>query len=143
MKGKIPGKVIHSQQTYTGVPEKNISLYELKGKAMGKKTVEEKPHLEQQFDQVMGKITGWKKESQVGSQTGPWILLLIGAVVTTLGFFSGFFRGLTSGFIAGIIGILIIIASWIWSGRRSKGQRNVEDKILTMKGDLSRLEKER
>ena len=47
------------------------------------------------------------------------------------------------GISVGIIGILIIIAAWIWSRKRSKGQRDVEEKILTMKGDLALLEKER
>jgi H+/gluconate symporter-like permease len=61
-----------------------------------------------------------------------------------VGFFSAIFGSRTTlGIIVGIIGILIIIAAWSWSGKRSKGQRDVEEKILTMKGELSLLEKER
>ena len=111
---------------------------------MGKKTVKEKTPIEQQFDQVKSKITGWENYRKSGSQIGPWILLLLGALITTVGFFSGIFSTIyTVGIIVGISGILIIIAAWNWSRKRSKGQRDVEDKILTLKGDLALLEKER
>ena len=53
-----------------------------------------------------------------------------------------FIGGIVAAFF-GIIGILIIIAAWSWSEKRSKGQRDVEDIILTMKGELSLFEKER
>jgi len=111
---------------------------------MGKKTVQEKPPLELQFDHVKDKITGWEKYRNAGSQIGPWIMLLSGALIATVGIFSAVFGSRTTiGIIAGISGILIIIAAWSWSRKRSKGQRDVEDKILTMKGDLALLEKER
>jgi hypothetical protein len=111
---------------------------------MGKKTVKEKPPLELQFDHVKDKITGWEKYRNAGSQIGPWIMLLSGALIATVGFFSAIAGGRTTiGIIVGIIGIMIIIAAWSWSRKRSKGQRDVEDKILTMKGDLALLEKER
>jgi hypothetical protein len=124
--------------------EKNISLFESIGETMGKKTVKEKPPLELQFDHVKDKITGWEKYRNAGSQIGPWIMLLSGALIATVGFFSAIFGSITTiGIIVGISGILIIIAAWSWSRKRSKGQRDVEDKILTMKGDLALLEKER
>jgi hypothetical protein len=123
--------------------EKNISLLESIGETMGKKAVKEKPRLELQFDHVKDKITGWEKYRNAGSQIGPWIMLLSGALIATVGFFSAIFGGRTTvGIIVGIIGILIIIAAWSWSRKRSKGQRDVEDKILTMKGELALLEKE-
>jgi hypothetical protein len=111
---------------------------------MGKKTVKEKTPLERQFDQVKSKITVWENYRKSGSQIGPWLLLLLGALVTTVGFFSGIFSDrIILGISVGIIGILIIIAAWSWSGKRSKGKRDVEEKILTMKGELSLFEKER
>ncbi len=111
---------------------------------MGKKTVKEKTPIEYQFDQVRSKIKGWENYRKSGSQIGPWILLLLGALVATVGFFSGIFSDiLIVAIIIGIIGILIIIAAWSWSGKRSKGERDVEDKILNLKGELSLLEKER
>jgi hypothetical protein len=107
---------------------------------MGKKTIKEKAKIEQQFDHVKSKITGWEDYRKAGSQIGPWILLLLGALVTTLGFFSGIFSNrFILGIIVGIVGILIIIAAWIWSKRRSKGEKNIEDKILNLKSELSRL----
>jgi hypothetical protein len=124
--------------------EKNISLFESIGKNMGKKTVKEKTPIEYQFDQVKSKVKGWENYRKSGSQIGPWILLLLGALVATMGFFSGIFSDiLIVGIIVGTIGILIIIAAWSWSRKRSKGERNVEDKILNLKGELSLLEKER
>lgn len=124
--------------------EKNISLYEFKGENMREKMVKEKPAIELQFDHVKDKITGWEKYRDAGSQIGPWIMLLSGALIATVGFFSAIFGSRTTiGIIVGISGILIIIAAWNWSRKRSKGQRDVEDKILTMKGDLALLEKER
>ena len=129
---------------HAAVHEKNISLFELNGRNMGKKTIKEKPPLELQFDHVKDKITGWEKYRNAGSQIGPWIMLLSGALIATVGFFSAIFGGRTTiGISVGIIGILIIIAAWVWSRKRSKGQRDVEEKILTMKGDLALLEKER
>lgn len=131
-------------KTYAGEREKNISLYEFKGKNMRKKTVKEKPPIDQHFDEVKSKITGWENYRKSGSQIGPWSLLLLGALITTAGFFSGIFSDrFILGISVGIIGILIIIAAWSWSRKRSKGQRDVEDKILTMKGELFLLEKER
>ena len=110
---------------------------------MRKKPAKAKPPIELHFEHVKNKITEWEKDLKAGSQTGPWILLLIGALVTTVGFFYGLFSGRFSiGFIVGILGILIIIAAWIWSRRRSKYNKNVEDTILKLKGDLSSLEKE-
>jgi hypothetical protein len=128
--------------------EKNISLSESIGKNMGKKTVKEKTKVEQQFDHVKSKITGWEEYRKSGSQLGPWLALLLGALVTTAGLFIGFISIRFSydfyvGIIVAIIGILIIIAAWNWSGKRSKGERDVEDKILNLKSDLSLLEKER
>jgi len=115
-----------------------------RGKTMRKKTAKAKPQIELHFEHVKNKITEWEKDLKAGSQTGPWIMLLIGALVTTVGFFNGIFRDrFTIGIIVGIIGILIIIAAWIWSKRRSKYDKNVEDTILKLKGDLSSLEKER
>jgi hypothetical protein len=134
--------------TLAGVYEKNISLSEPIGKIMGKKTVKEKTKIEQQFDHVKSKITGWEDYRKSGSQIGPWISLFLGAFVTTAGLFTGiisirFSTGFYIGIIVMIIGILIIIAAWNWSKKRSKGEKDVEDKILNLKGDLSLLEKER
>jgi hypothetical protein len=47
---------------------------------MGKKTVKEKTPIEYQFDQVKSKVKGWENYRKSGSQIGPWILLLLGAV---------------------------------------------------------------
>jgi hypothetical protein len=111
---------------------------------MRKKTEKPKPQIEQHFEHVKNKIAEWEIDRKAGSQIGPWIILLIGALVTTVGFFNSIFSDrFMVGIIVGIMGILIIIAAWIWSKRRSKGEINVEDKILNLKGDLSRLEKER
>ncbi len=110
---------------------------------MGKKTLKEKTDIEQHYDKVKSKITGLEKDRKAGSQIGPWIVLLLGALVTTVGLYSGIFSDRFIGFIVGIIGVLIIVAAWIWSKRRSIGDGNVEDKILNLKGELSRLEKER
>ena len=115
---------------------------------MGKKTVKEKTKIEQQFDHVKGKITGWEDYRKSGSQIGPWISLFLGAFVTTAGLFTGiisirFGMGFYIGIIVMIIGILIILAAWNWSKKRSKGGKDVEDKILNLKGELSLLEKER
>jgi hypothetical protein len=115
---------------------------------MGKKTPKEQTKIEQQFDHVKSKITGWEEYRKSGSQIGPWMLLFLGALVTTLGFFTVFISirfstGFYSGIIVAIVGILIIIAAWNWSGKRSRGEKDVEDKILNLKGDLSLLEKER
>ena len=60
---------------------------------MGKKAVVEKPRLEQHYDNVMSKITAWEQERSSGSRIVPWILLILGAFVTTLGIFYGIFRG--------------------------------------------------
>ena len=110
---------------------------------MRKKPAKAKPPIELHFEHVKNKITEWEKDLKAGSQTGPWILLFIGALVTTVGFFYGLFRDRFSiGFIVGILGILIIFAAWIWSKMRSKYNKNVEDTILKLKGDLSSLEKE-
>jgi len=111
---------------------------------MREKTEKPKPQIEQHFEHVKNKIVEWEIDRKAGSQIGPWIILLIGALVTTVGFFNSIFGDrFMVGIIVGIIGILIIIAAWIWSKRRSKGERDVEDIILNLKGDLSRLEKER
>jgi hypothetical protein len=111
---------------------------------MGKKAVKEKTPLDLQFSQVMSRISGWEKDLKSGSQIGPLILLFLGALVTTAGFFSIFFSDRSlPGVIAGIMGILIIIIAWIWSGKRSKGEKDIDDKILNLKGELSILEKER
>ena len=110
---------------------------------MGKKAVVEKPRLEQHFDTVMGKITAWEQERSSGSQIVPWILLVLGAFVTTLGIFYGIFRGsLTIGMIIGITGILMIILAWRFSKQRSKGESTIDDKIMNFKTELSRIEKE-
>jgi hypothetical protein len=131
-------------QKHAAAHEKNISLFEINGRNMGKKTIKEKPPLELQFDHVKDKVSGWEKYRTAGSQIGPWIMLLSGALIATVGFFGTIFGGRTTiGISVGIIGILIIITAWIWSGKRSKGQRDVEEKILTLKGDLALLEKER
>ena len=134
--------------TLAGVYEKNISLFESIGKNMGKKTPKEQTRIEQQFDHVKSKISGWEDYRKSGSQIGPWMLLFIGALVTTLGFFTAFISirfstGFYSGIIVAIMGILIIIAAWNWSGKRSRGEKDIEDKILNLKTDLSLLEKER
>ena len=111
---------------------------------MGKKAVKEKTPLELQFNQVMNRISGWEKDLKSGSQVGPWILLFLGALVATAGFFSVFFSDrFLAGIIVGIMGILIIIVAWNWSGKRSKGERDIDDKILNLKGELSIIEKER
>ena len=111
---------------------------------MRKKPAKAKPQIELHFEHVKNKITEFEKDLKAGSQTGPWILLLTGALVTTVGFFNGIFSDrFNLGIIVGIIGILIIIAAWIWSKRRSKDEKTVEDTILKLKGDLSSLEKER
>jgi hypothetical protein len=111
---------------------------------MGKKAVKEKTPLELQFNQVMSRISGWEKDLKSGSQIGPWILLFLGALVTTAGFFSVFFsERFLAGILVGIMGLLIIIVAWNWSGKRSKGERDIDDKILNLKGELSIIEKER
>jgi uncharacterized membrane protein len=110
---------------------------------MGKKAVVEKPRLEQHYDYVMSKITAWERERSSGSQIVPWFLLILGAFVTTVGFFYGIFRGsFTIGMIVGIIGLLIIILAWQLSKQRSKGDRTIDDKIMNFKNELSRIEKE-
>ena len=110
---------------------------------MGKKAVVEKPRLEQHYDYVMGKITAWEQERSSGSQIVPWILLILGAFVTTLGIFYGIFRGsFTIGMIIGIIGILMIVLAWRLSKQRSKGAKNIDDNIINLKNELSRIEKE-
>ena len=110
---------------------------------MGKKAVVEKPRLEKHYDYVMSKITAWEQERSSGSQIVPWVLLLFGAFVTTLGIFYGIFRGsFTIGMIIGIIGILMIIFAWRLSKKRSKGERTIDDKIMNLKTELSRIEKE-
>ncbi len=103
----------------------------MKGKNMkGKKGNAPSP-IEQQFEHVRNDIAGLKP----ASQTGPWILLLLGAFVTTAGFFSG--RNLV-----GILGIPIIMIAWVWSKSRSDAPKTHEDTIFGLKGELSRLEKE-
>jgi len=110
---------------------------------MGKKAVVEKPRLDQHYDYVMSKITAWEQERSSGSQIVPWVLLLFGAFVTTVGFFYGIFWGsFTIGMIVGIIGLLIIILAWRLSKQRSKGERTIDDKIMNFKNELSRIEKE-
>jgi len=126
-----------------GIREKNISLSEPIGKIMGKNTVVEKPPLEQHYDQAMSKVSEWEKWRKAGSQIGPWILLFIGAFITTAGFFYGIFWGMfTLGIIVGLMGILIIISAWLWSKKRSKGEKTIDDKIVNFKNELSRIEKE-
>jgi len=103
----------------------------MKGRTMkGKKGKTTSP-IEQKFEHVKKNIAGLK----AASQTGPWILLLLGALVTTVGFFSG-------RILVGILGIPVIIIAWIWSNSRSDVKKNPEDTILQLKGELSRLEKE-
>jgi uncharacterized membrane protein len=110
---------------------------------MGKKAVVEKPRLEQHYDNVMGKIMVWEQERSSGSQIVPWILLILGAFVTTLGIFYGIFRGsITIGMIIGITGILMIILAWQLSKQHSKCERTIDDKIINFKTELSRIEKE-
>ena len=110
---------------------------------MGKKAVVEKPRLEQHYDNVMSKITAWEQERSSGSRIVPWILLILGAFVTTLGIFYGIFRGsFTIGMIIVIIGILMIIIAWRLSKQHSKGAKNIDDKIINLKNELSRIEKE-
>jgi uncharacterized membrane protein len=110
---------------------------------MGKKAVVEKPRLEQHYDYVMSKITTWEQERSSGSQIVPWILLIIGAFVTTLGIFYGLFRGsFTIGVIIGIIGILMIVLAWRLSKKRTKNERTIDDKIMNLKNELSRIEKD-
>lgn len=102
---------------------------------MRKKRGETKTPIEQQFEQVKNKIAEWENDLKAASQTGPWIMLFIGALVTTAGIFSG-------RIIVGILGILIIIGAWIWSKRRSKDEENVEGVIFHLKEKLTILEKE-
>ena len=110
---------------------------------MGKKVVIEKPRLEQHFDYVMSKITTLEQERSSGSQIVPWVLLFLGAFVTTLGIFYGIFLGsFTIGMIIGIIGILMIVLAWRLSKQRSKDAKNIDDKIINLKNELSRIEKE-
>ena len=110
---------------------------------MGKKAVVEKPRLEQHYDHVMSKITAWEQERSSGSQIVPWILLILGAFVTTLGIFYGIFRGsFTIGMIIVIIGILMIILAWQMSKKRSKGAKTIDDKIISFKHELFHIEKE-
>jgi ABC-type multidrug transport system fused ATPase/permease subunit len=110
---------------------------------MGKKAAVKKPRLEQHYDSVMSKITAWEQERSSGSQIVPWVLLLSGAFVTTVGFFYGIFQSsFTIGMIVGIIGLLIIILAWRLSKQRSKGKRTIDDKIMNLKNELSRIEKE-
>ena len=88
---------------------------------MGKKAVKEKTPLELQFNQVMSRISGWEKDLKSGSQVGPWILLFLGALVATAGFFSVFFSDrFLPGIIVGIVGILIIIVAWSLVGKTFK-----------------------
>ena len=110
---------------------------------MGKKAVVEKPRLDQHYDYVMSKITAWEQERSSGSQIVPWIVLILGAFVTTMGIFYGLFRSsLTIGMIIGIIGILMIIIAWRLSKQHSKASKNIDDKIINLKNELSRIEKE-
>ena len=110
---------------------------------MGKKAVVEKPRLEQHYDNVMSKITAWEQERSSGSQIVPWIVLILGAFVTSMGIFYGLFRSsLTIGMIIGIIGILMIIIAWRLSKQHSKAAKNIDDKIINLKNELSRIEKE-
>ena len=110
---------------------------------MGKKAVIEKPRLEQHYDYVMSKIAAWEQERSSDSQIVPWVLLILGAFVTTVGFFYGIFQGsFTLGMIVGIIGLLIIILAWQLSKQRSKGERTINDKIMNLKNELTRIEKE-
>jgi high-affinity Fe2+/Pb2+ permease len=110
---------------------------------MGKKAVVEKPRLDQHYDYVMSKITAWEQERSSGSQIVPWIVLTLGAFVTTMGIFYGLFRSsLTIGMIIGIIGILMIIIAWRLSKQHSKAAKNIDDKITNLKNELSRIEKE-
>ena len=110
---------------------------------MGKKAVVEKPRLDQHYDYVMSKITAWEQERSSGSQIVPWIVLILGAFVTTMGIFYGLFRSsLTFGMIIGIIGILMIIIAWRLSKQHSKAAKNIDDKIINLKNELSRIEKE-
>jgi len=110
---------------------------------MGKKAVVEKPRLEQHYDNVMSKISAWEQDRSSGSQIVPWILLMLGAFVTTLGIFYGIFQGsFTIGMIIGIIGILMIVMAWRLSKQRSKGAKNIDDNIINLKNELSRIEKE-
>ena len=110
---------------------------------MGKKGVVEKPRIEQHYDYVMGKITAWEQERSTGSRIVPWILLFLGAFVTTVGLFYGIFWGsFIVGIIVGIIGLLIIILAWRLSKHGSKEAKNIDDKISNLKNELSRIEKE-
>jgi len=110
---------------------------------MGKKTVVEKPPLEQHYDKVMGKIMAWEKDRSSGSQIGPVMMLLLGAFITTVGLFYGLFWGrFTIGLIIGLIGLLIIISAWLWSKKRSKGEKTIDDKIVNFRNELSSIEKE-
>ena len=78
---------IYRMQKHAAIHEKNISLFEINGRNMGKKTIKEKPPLELQFDHVKDKVTGWEKYRTAGSQIGPWVMLLSGALIATVGFF--------------------------------------------------------
>jgi uncharacterized membrane protein len=110
---------------------------------MGKKKVVKKPRLDQHYDNVMSKITAWEQERSSGSQIVPWILLILGAFVTTLGIFYGILQGsFTTGMIIVIIGILMIILAWRLSKKRSKDAKTIDDKIINFKNELSRIEKE-
>ena len=110
---------------------------------MGKKAVVEKPRLEQHYDNVMSNITAWEQERSSGSQIVPWILLILGAFVTTLGIYYGIFRGsFTIGVIIGLTGILMIILAWRLSKQGSKDAKTIDDKIMNFKTELSRIERE-
>jgi len=139
----LSSKIYHAGSLNQRYREKIISLSEPIGKIMGKKAVVEKPRLEQHYDYVMSKITAWEQERSSGSQIMPWILLILGAFVTTLGIFYGIFQGsLTIGMIIGITGILMIILAWRLSKQHSRGERTIDDKIMNFKTELSRIEKE-
>ncbi|MDD1695791.1 MAG: hypothetical protein LUQ54_02725 [Methanoregula sp.] len=110
---------------------------------MGKKTVVKKPPLEEHYDRALSRVTELERNRKSGSQTGPWILLLLGAFIVTVGFFFSIFGNwFTLGIIVGLTGILVIISAWIWSKNRSKGMITVEDKIHNFKNELFTLEKE-
>jgi hypothetical protein len=90
---------------------------------------------EQRIEQVKNKITESEKDLRAASQTGPWIMLFIGALITTGAFYGG-------GLILGIFGILIIIIALIWSNNRKKDEKSLKDTIFQLKGELYNLEKE-
>jgi ABC-type multidrug transport system fused ATPase/permease subunit len=138
-----PARVSMRRYLKQGYREKNISLSGPKGQFMGKKKVAQKSRLEQHYDNVMSKITAWEQDRSSGSQIVPWILLILGAFVTTLGIFYGIFRGsFTIGMIIVIIGILMIILAWQMSKKRSKGAKTIDDKIISFKHELFHIEKE-